>query len=154
MLTQTFSSVEQAVHGFSHAFYITYADVVAIGAAASGYQALLTLTESQFVREMAYVLTEDFLSANGTGLTVSGANGSSDTAYMAAKELQGTEIDSWRALSATPPAGAPDQVGETEAFKLKFTTSGGSTPLLSEYTAGKMWVFAKIVDLRKIVPTP
>ena len=75
-------------------------------------------------------------------------NASSVTAYSATKELQATEIDYWQAASATPPAGAPDQTGETELLKANFITSGGTTPLLTEYTQRES-IYAVVVRSRR-----
>lgn len=142
------SSTEQLNGGYTHRCVITHADLTDTDTAQA--ITLATLTEGQFVTRAAYALTTDFASANGTGLTMSVGNASSATGYTAAKELQGTEIDYWAASIVSPPTGAPDQAGETEAVIATFTTSGGSSPLLSEYTAGQLTILLRVEDIKAL----
>ena len=142
------STEERIPTGFTHKAIVTYADFTTAGTTQA--LTLATLTAGQFVNKVGHRLVTDFLSANGTGITVSVGNASSVTAYSATKELQATEIDYWQAASATPPAGAPDQTGETELLKANFITSGGTTPLLTEYTAGEVHIYFGITDLNLI----
>ena len=143
------SNEERLSTGFSHKVVITHADLTDTDTAQD--LTLATLTEGQFTTRTGYKLITDFASANGTGLTVSIGNGSSATVYQAAKELQATEVDYWFSqLVTAPPTGAADQVGETEAVLARFTTSGGTSPTLAEYTAGEVHIFLGVTDVKKL----
>jgi len=143
------SNEERLSTGFSHKVIITQPDLTTAGTAQN--ITLASLSEGQFVTRTGYKLITDFASANGTGLTVSIGNGSSNTAYQAAKELQATEVDYWFSqLNTAPPTGAADQVGETETVFARFTTSGGTSPLLTEYTAGEVHIFLGVCDVKKL----
>jgi hypothetical protein len=143
------SNEERLSTGLSHKVVITHADLTDTDTAQA--LTLLTATEGQFVTRCGYKLVTDFASANGTGLTVSIGNGSSATSYQAAKELQGTEVDYWFSqLVTAPPTGAADQAGESEAVLATFTTSGGSSPTLAEYTAGELHIFLGVTDVKKL----
>jgi hypothetical protein len=143
------SNEERLSTGYSHKVVIDHADLTDTDTAQAFN--LATLTAGQFVTKTGYKLITDFASANGTGLTLSIGNASSATVYQAAKELQSTEVDYWFSqLVTAPPTGAADQAGETEVPLATFTTSGGSSPLLSEYTAGEVHVFLGVTDVNKL----
>ncbi len=143
------SNEERLSTGLSHKVVITHEDLTDTDTTQD--LTLASLTEGQFVTRSAYKLITDFASANGTGLTVSIGNGSSATAYQAAKELQATEVDYWFSqLNTAPPSGAADQVGETETISARFTTSGGTSPTLAEYTAGEVHIFIGVCDVKKL----
>lgn len=143
------SNEERLSTGFSHKAVITHEDLTDTDT--SQDITVASLTEGQFATRTGYKLITDFASANGTGLTMSIGNSSSATAYQAAKELQATEVDYWFSqLNTAPPTGAADQVSESETVFARFTTSGGTSPTLAEYTAGEVHVFAAITDVRKL----
>ena len=96
---------EQIQSGFSHKIVITHDDLTDTDTTQP--LTLASLTAGQFVSKVGHRLVTDFLSANGTGLTMSIGNGSSVTGYAATKELQATEIDYWQAIPATPPTHVP-----------------------------------------------
>lgn len=148
MTITALSTEERIATGFAFKAVITHEDLTDTDTAQA--LTLATLTAGQFVTKVGHRLVTDFASANGTSLTLSIGNGSSATGYAAAKDLQGTEIDYWQAVPATPPSGAPDQVSETETLLATFTTAGGSSPTLAEYTAGEVNVYFSYADLNKI----
>jgi hypothetical protein len=148
MIITALSSEERIATGFAFKAVITHEDLTDTDTTQD--ITLATLTAGQFITKVGHRLVTDFASANGTGLTLSIGNGSSATGYAAAKELQATEIDYWQASPATPPTGAPDQVGETESLLARFVTSGGTSPTLAEYTAGEVNVYFSFGDLTKI----
>jgi len=143
------SNEERLSTGYSHKVVITHDDLTDTDTAQD--ITLAALTEGQFVTRTGYKLVTDFASANGTGLTVSIGNSDSATVYQAAKELQATEVDYWFSqLVTAPPTGGNTVVADTETVFARFTTSGGSSPLLSEYTAGEVHVFLEVTDVRKL----
>ena len=143
------SNEERLSTGLSHKVVITHEDLTDTDA--SQAITIASLTEGQFVTRCGYKLVTDFASANGTNVTLKIGNGSSATAYQAAKELQSTEIDYWFSqLNTAPPSGSADQVGETESILATFDTGGGTSPTLAEYTAGEVHIFLGVCDVRKL----
>lgn len=148
MTVQPLPYQEQIASGFTHKATITYSDLT--DGDTSQDITLASLTAGQFVTRTAGRLVTDFASSNGTGLAMTIGNSSSATAYGASQELQGTEVDyQWKSIAANP-SGSADQVGETETVFARFTTSGGTSPLLTEYTAGKVYIYFTVVDLNDI----
>lgn len=144
MIISPVSADEAAYNGLTHRIKLTHADLAA-GTTVTTVT-LMTLAEGQFLAETCHKLITDF-AGGGSALTVALGNASGTTAYGAAKELLGTEIDYWRTSIATPPTGAADQVGETEAVIATFTSTGSTGDAM---TSGEMIIGLRVVDTTKI----
>ena len=144
MILSILSADEAAASGLTHRVKLTHADLAA-GTTVTTVT-LLTLQAGQFVAETGHRLITDF-AGGGSALTVALGNASGTTAYGAAKELLGTEIDYWRTSIATPPTGAADQAGETEAVIATFTSTGSTG---DAQTAGEINIGLRVVNLPKL----
>lgn len=144
MLLQILSADEAAQSGMTHKVTLTHADLA--GGTTVTTVTLITLAAGQFVAETCHRLVTDFAGA-GSALTMALGNASGTTAYGAAKETLGTEIDYWRTQVDTPPTGAADQVGETEAIIATFTSTGATG---DEMTSGEVVIGLRVVDTTKL----
>lgn len=143
------SNEERLSTGLSHKIVIRKADLTA--AAASQSLNLPTLAVGQFITRVCFRLVTAFVSANGTALGLELGNASGAAAYMVSKNVQtaGGFTNWFSQIVTTPPTGAAFNA-TAEVPLAKFTTTGGTTPLLTDYTAGEVHVFLGITDVAKL----
>lgn len=141
-----------ALTGFSHKVVLTYADVAALGAAASGTIAIFpsanTFAAGMCCQRVALNLktTFDFSDAGITSCLVEVGDGGDTDRLCAQTELavDGTEI----LFFAAPQTAYAYPVADT--IDAKFTVANGGSPLLSETTSGELEIYLMLVDLNDL----
>jgi hypothetical protein len=136
------SSEARLTHNATHKVIVTYADVVALGASATGTLALLpasgTFPAGTAVAYRGFNLTTafDFSDASINSLAITVGDGGSANRFQASTQIavDGTEIFYGvpAALSQPYPYEAADTV---DCF---FTAAGGGSPTLAEATSGQI----------------
>ena len=141
----------------THKVIITYADLVALGASATGVIQIfpgvsgVSGPAQMLVGNVFYDLVTafDFSDSGITSLTVqAGLTGGDTDAYLAATEIaaDGTEILGLVASTTTQPA----IIVAADTIDLLFTAANGGSPLLSETTSGEIHVYFKILATKEL----
>lgn len=153
MQTQKLSIEEQAKTGFTDKAIITFSDLAALGAVASGAIAIFPYTAGTVFQQCAYKLVSGFVGTSVTNLTIElGWNGGTTddpNGLIEASEIAtaGTEVNyllgNGVAFATKVTGYAALDAGNIEAT---FTATGAN---LDALTAGEVHVYLKAVDLTK-----
>ena len=148
------NAADQARFGFTHKAVITFADLVALGAVASGTVALATYTAGLGCTKAAFRLVTAFTGGATSALALdvghNGATTDDPDSILDNYEVHstGTEIffgDGNGAVFATLRTGYyPLDAGSYEAL---FTATGAN---LNALTAGEVNIYLKLEDLTKV----
>jgi hypothetical protein len=148
------NAADQARFGFTHKVVITFADLTALGAVASGTVALATYTAGLGCTKAAFRLVTAFTGGATSALALdvghNGATTDDPDSILDNYEVHstGTEIffgDGNGAVFATLRTGYyPLDAGTYEAT---FTATGGN---LSVLTAGEVNIYLRLEDLTKV----
>jgi hypothetical protein len=154
MTTLKLSNEEAAISGFTHKAVISYTDLTALGAVASGAVAILPYTAGTLIRAAAFKLATAFDGGATSALTIdvghNGATTDDDDSLINGIEVHAdaTEIlyqDGNGAAFATLRTGyAALDAGNIEAT---FAATGGNLNVL---TTGEIHIYLGVVDLTKI----
>jgi hypothetical protein len=148
------NAADQARFGFTHKVVITFADLTALGAVASGTVALATYTAGLGCTKAAFRLVTAFTGGATSALALdvghNGATTDDPDSILDNYEVHstGTEIffgDGNGAVFATLRTGYyPLDAGTYEAL---FTATGGN---LNALTAGEVNIYLRLEDLTKV----
>jgi hypothetical protein len=148
------NAADQARYGFTHKVVITFADLTALGAVASGTVALATYTAGLGCTKAAFRLVTAFTGGATSALALdvghNGATTDDPDSILDNYEVHstGTEIffgDGNGAVFATLRTGYyPLDAGTYEAL---FTATGGN---LNALTAGEVNIYLRLEDLTKV----
>lgn len=154
MNTLKLSNEEAAISGFSHKVILTFADLAALGAVASGAIAIFPYTAGMLFKAAAFKLVTAFDGGATSALTIdvghNGATTDDDDSLINGIQVHAddTEIlyqDGNGAAFATLRTGyAALDAGNIEAT---FAATGGN---LNALTAGEIHIYLGVVDLTKI----
>lgn len=149
-----------ATTGFTHKVIVNYTDLT--GHSTAGTTSVIlqifpdtaakTFAAGLCVLNCALNLTVPFVTAGGdgdaTGLVVTVGDGGVVNRLMTSTELllAGTEI-LFKAMGAVT---APYAYAEADTLDAVFTISGGTTPLISDCTAGQVEIYLAMCDLNDL----